>query len=209
MKKIKRMIAGLGVILVTFLALSGCGKEEGWEKWTATQMAVEKDGTVICCIVDSFEKQYYDIDELTGMVVKEAAEFNGKNKQGAGTPVTVLDVSRLEGAQDLVRVTWKFEQAKYYALFQNETMYYETLEEAVNEKHVFKGAVLTGQGGSLTIDDDAVKKHGTKHVLITNAKTVIHLPHDVLYYGSGAMLQKDGSVDLRASSDEVIMILSK
>lgn len=200
---------GLCLIVLAGLWLSGCGKKEAWEKWNRGQLSLDQDGQIIFCVVESFGKNYYDLDELKGMAVKEVAEFNGKNKTGEGTPASVLEVAMLEGNSGMVRVVWKFNGPQSFAAFQGENFYYETLEEAVEQKHVFTGSMLYNGEDSIALDEINKVKYRTKHVLITDVKSVIHLPFEVLYYGPGVVLNKDGSIDTTACEDAAVVILKK
>ena len=135
-KKISgRIISGL-LLFAFCLTIAGCEKEASWKKWTTEQMAVEQDGKIIYGVVDSFEKNYYDLDELTGMVVKEVAEFNAQKKSGDAVPVTVLEVAKLEEDEGKVRVIYQFENGNYFTQFFGEETIYETLGEAVEKKHI-------------------------------------------------------------------------
>ena len=209
MKKwIKRMAVAF-VIWSMILVFSGCQKEEAWEKWTEEQLAIDQGGQITYCIVDQFDTNYYDIEELTGMAVKEAAEFNGANRTGSETPVTILEVAAPEGHETLVRVTYRFHDGAAFTSFMGAKLYYETVEETFQQKHVFTGTVLYDDNGSITLDEPTKVKLRTKHVVVTDAKTVIHLPSSVLYCTKGVQFRKDGSVDTTACEDTVILILAK
>ncbi len=209
MRKQGSFVAKAGMLLSLFLLLSGCGGKDSWKEWKADQLEINKDGQVIYCVVDGFEKNIYDVDELTGMAVAEAAEFNGRNKTGDAAPVTVLDVSRLEEEQDKVRVVYRFDTGASYTAFQGETLVYETLEEAVTQKHVFSGSVLYNGEDSLTLDEPGRVKYRTKHVVVTDAKALIHLPEEVLYCSHGVTILKDGSVDTTGCEDTAVILLKK
>ena len=208
MKKFGGWIARLIAILTMVLVLAGCGEDEAWKKWTTEQLAIDKDGQVIYCVVDSFEKNFYDLDELTGMAVKEVAQFNGANKTGDSTPVTVLEVARLEENESTVRVVYQFDKAETCGSFFGTTLFYETVEETFEQKHVFTGTVLYDKEGSITLDEPNKVKLRTKHILVTDYKGVIQLPEEVMYYTNGVKLLSDG-IDTTGCEDTVIVILKK
>lgn len=197
------------MIVIFGLLLSGCKKTEAWQKWNMGQLSLDQDGQITYCVVESFGKNYYDLDELNGMAVKEVAEFNGKNHIGEGTPATVLEVGKLEENSGMVRVVWKFNCAESFAAFLGESFYFETLEEAVEKKHVFTGSLLYQGNDSIALDEVNKVKYRTKHVLVTDVKSVIHLPYEVLYYGPGVKVLKDGSIDTTGCEDAAVVILKK
>ena len=209
MKKICGMIAGWVVILAMGLALCGCGNDAAWEKWTEGQLAVQKDGQVIYCVVDHFDKSFYDLNELTGMAVEEAAFFNGKNKTGEGVPVTVADVSMPAGDEELVRVTYQFDKAASFAAFTGESLFFETVEEAISAKRLFTGTTLYDDAGSIIMDEENKQKYQQRHIILTDAKTIIHVPYDVLYCSIGVKRLRDGSVDTSDCEGTAVILMKK
>ena len=205
----KRGIAALGAALLLMICLFGCGKAEAWKKWQTQQMQIDQNGQIIYCIVDSFDKNFYDVTELNSMAVKEAAEYNGKNKTGEEMPVSVLEVAMVEGSENTVRVVYQFHEDSAYAGFTGEKLYFETVEETFAAKHVFTGTVLSAGEESITLDQPTQVKLRAKHILVTDAKTVIQLPYEPLYYNSGVKVLKDGKIDTTACTDTAIIILKK
>ena len=201
------------VLIFSLLFLSACGGQSAPKEWTENGLSVEKDGKVIYCVVESFDKGFYDVDELTGMAVEEAAIFNGKNKSGETTPVTVSEVSLVKNDENedenLVRVVYLFDGTDSYEKFQQEKLYYGTLENAVKERHVFSGAVVTGVGGDAALDEKTVARLGGNHVIVTDCKNKIYLPYDLLYYSEGVEILGDGTVDTTKCEYAAILVMKK
>lgn len=172
-------------------------------------MSILKDGQVTCCIIDGFEKDYYDLDELRQMAVEEATHFNGENKQGEGSAVSVLEVGRINEAQNLVRVTYRLSGGAAYTDFFGEKLYFETVGEAVDAKHLFTGIDLYGEAETIKMDEVNKAKLRGRHVIITDAKTIIEVPYEVEYYSYGVTLRKDGSVDTLGCSQTATIVLKK
>ena len=80
---------------------------------------------------------------------------------------------------------------------------------AVEKKHVFTGSLLYQGNDSIALDEVNKVKYRTKHVLVTDVKSVIHLPYEVLYYGPGVKVLKDGSIDTTGCEDAAVVILKK
>lgn len=201
-------ILWLGIMLVaTFL--SGCGESKSYKAWTDNGLAVEKDGQVVYCVVDRFDKGFYNLDELTGMAVEEVALFNGQNRTGESVPATVEEVALIEGTENLVRVVYRFDGANSYEAFQGEKLYYGTVEEAVQERLIFEGEVLLKGEESIVLDEKNRTKFASNHVIVTDAKTVIRPPFDVLWHSEGVLFLEDGSVNSGACEGLVILLLQK
>lgn len=210
MKKCRGVVWGclLGLFL-TVSFFSGCERSKKAGEWTDNGLAIEKNGQVVYCVVDSFDKGFYDINELTGMAVEEAALFNGKNRVGEETPVTVEEVAQIGGDSNRVRVVYRFDKTESYEKFQGEILYFETLESSIQQKHIFSGAVLMDGAGTVTLDEKTVSKLTGKHVVVTTARNTIKLPYDVLYCSEGVRILEDGRVSTADCTDTAIIVMKK
>ena len=201
----RRMIYAL--ILLMLPVLAGC-KEEA-ESWTEDRARLEKNGQVVLCVTDDFDRDFYSIEELTGMAVEEAALFNGKNKKGEGTPVEVEEVARIEETDQKVRVIYRFADPEAMGTFLGESLYYETVAEAMKNKRIFQGEVLFGAEGKITFDEEKAERFSGRHVVITNTATKWKFPYDVLYYSEGVKLLEDGTADTTECQFPAIIILKR
>lgn len=209
MKYWKSVLTGWLTVCMALFILSGCGEKRTPGEWNENGLAVEKDGQVVYCVVDSFDKGFYDVGELTGMAVEEAALFNGKNRTGDSAPVTVEEVAAIGEAQDRVRVLYRFDKSDSYEKFQEEKLYYGTLKDGVQERHIFSGAVLVDGEGTITLDESNVERYAGNHVIVTDAKNRIYPPYDVLFYSEGVEILSDGSVSTASCGDTAILVLKK
>ena len=209
MKYRKSILTGWLTVCMALFILSGCGEKRASGEWIENGLAVEKDGQVVYCVVDSFDKGFYDVGELTGMAVEEAALFNGKNRTGDTTPVTVEEVTAIGEAKDRVRVLYRFDKTESYEKFQGEKLFYGTLREGVQERHIFSGAVLIDSQGTITLDEKTVEKYAGNHVIVTDAKNKIYPPYDVLFYSEGVEILSDGSVSTNSCEDTAVIVLKK
>ena len=209
MKRLRKMLASLGVVLIMGLAFAGCEKDDSWKKWTQEQMAIDKDGQITYCVTDSFDKNYYDLEELTGMAVQEAAKYNGEHKKGDSTPVTIAEIAKINETGNVVRVVYQFDGYESYTGFMGTKLYYLTLEEAIQKKLIFTGSELYGSSGTITLDEATKEKLKTRHVLVTDVKTLISLPFDAQYYSHDVKIQEDGTADTTGCGDAAVILLKK
>lgn len=206
-KRIGLLRGSIAVILVSAFLFVGYANIGATGKMNQSGLAVRKNGQVILYIVDSFDKGYYDIEELKKMVQEEADAYNGKSRSGGAEPVTVEEVSRVNGQEEKVRVVYRFRDGEAYSGFQGETLYYETLEQAIASRHVFSGAVLYGAGGEITLDEKNREKLKGKHVIVTEARTKISLPGEALYCSDGVKILPDGTADTSGCDSPAVMLL--
>ena len=209
MKRLRKLLASLGVVLIMGMAFAGCEKDDSWKKWTQEQMAIDKDGQIIYCVTDSFDKNYYDLEELTGMAVQEAAKYNGEHKKIESIPVTIAEIAKINETSNVVRVVYQFDGYESFSGFIGTKLYYGTLEEAIKKKIIFTGSELYGPSGTITLDEATKEKLKTRHVLVTDAKTLISLPSDAQYYSHDVKIPEGGMADTTGCEDVAVILLKK
>lgn len=209
MKKSRGILLGCAAMLLFSVLLTGCGSIGSGQGPVQNGLTVEKDGQVLLCIVDSFDKGYYDVDELREMAQSEVSAYNGANNLEGSGAVVLEEVSSMEGDGQQVRVVYRFSDGAAYSGFQKETLYYETVKEAVQLRHIFSGAVLFNGEDSITLDEENQKKLGDRHVLVTDASTRISLPYEVVYYSDGVRILEDGSADTSQCTEPAVLLLKK
>ena len=208
-KRVEIPLGRMAAVLTTVLLLSGCGSSASAKCSTQTGLSVEKDGQVVFYIVDSFDKGYYDLDELRDMAQEEVSAYNSVNGSGGSGTVTLENVARMEGNEQQVRVVYRFSNSAAYSAFQKETLYYETVDQAIRLRHIFSGAVLFNGGEMITLDEGNQKQLEGRHILVTDAATKINLPYEVAYYSEGVQLLEDGSVDTSQCEEPAVLLLKK
>ena len=78
------------------LSLTGCGQAAKLpETVENTSLVVEKDGKVTSYLVNTFDKDFYNLDGLTQMVEEEAEEFNVTHAEATENPMNVKTVQAL------------------------------------------------------------------------------------------------------------------
>ncbi len=209
MKKSRGILLGCSAMLLFSVLLAGCGSSRSGQEPIRNGLTVEKDGQVLLCIEESFDKGYYDIDELREMVQEEITAYIGAGGREGTEPIVLEEVTGLEEDGRKVRVVYRFADGAAYSGFQKETLYYETVEQALKARHIFSGAVLFNGAESITLDEANQKKLGNRHVLVTEAATRIGLPYEVVYYSDGVQLLEDGSADTSQCTEPAVLLLKK
>ena len=59
------------------------------------------------------------------------------------------------------------------------------------------------------MDEENKEKLKGRHVIVTDAKSIIEVPYEVEYYSYGVTIRKDGSVDTLGCSGTATIILKK
>lgn len=125
----KFLTAGLSGLLI--LSLTGCGQAAKLpETVENTSLVVEKDGKVTSYLVNTFDKDFYNLDGLTQMVEEEAEEFNATHTEATENPMNVKTVQAL-GDGALVQVVQEFADTDSYAEYNEQDLFYGTRVEAL------------------------------------------------------------------------------
>lgn len=125
----KFLTAGLSGLLI--LSLTGCGQAAKLpETVENTSLVVEKDGKVTSYLVNTFDKDFYNLDGLTQMVEEEAEEFNATHTEATENPMNVKTVQVL-GDGAMVQVVQEFADTDSYAEYNEQDLFYGTRVEAL------------------------------------------------------------------------------
>lgn len=204
MKKQKASITA-GICL---LFLSGCGSVSLPETIDKTTISVHEDGTVTAYLVADFDREYYDISELTSMAVEDAAAYNTKLQSGEKVPVSVEQVEMLENGAD-VKIHYQFDSAGTYEDYMEGVLFYGTAAEAAAEGFDLKTAGLTSVKDGTAADSSWIESEAAgKHVLITDQAADFYCPYTVTHVSPDAFYNDNGSVT-NSQTDDLVYILMK
>ena len=194
---------------VLILSLGGCGKTAKLpETVVNTSLVVEKDGKVISYLVNTFDKDFYSLDGLTQMVTQEAEEFNAAHKDAAEDSMTVRTVQIL-GDGATVQVVQEFADAKSYAEYNEQDLFYGTRVEALADGISVDLGLVNAADGTPADTDKLNKALEKNHLIITNASAFIYCPYPVLYVSEGVVMGEDGYVDASQSDGAVTILMKK
>ncbi len=208
----RKILAGM---LIGMMVLAGCnGAAKVPDEIEQTSLVIDKDGKVTSHMVDLFEKEHYDLEELRKMATQEVAAYNTSNQMGTEAPVTVKEVKKASNSK--VLVTYQYDSANTYAHYNNATLFYGTVAEAKEAGYNFDSLnqVLFSANGkkskvSSELNDSDLSK---KHIVLLAESTRVYCPYKVSYVSESAFVKEDGSVDTTAMLPEeypVIILLDK
>lgn len=195
---------GIALLCLVTVLLTGCSQTGEPEVLEATTITVDKNGGMTYYLVGEFDKDYYDLAELTDMATEEAAEFSGN--AGDHSSVKVNRVETLQNDQGKVLIVYEFDGTDSFNEFNGSRFFYGTVDEAVSRGYL-KGITLTGVDGDSAKTEAEIKQEGTKKLIVTDEKAVIYCPAKVAYLSEGAVLKEDGSVDTTGADGEVYILM--
>lgn len=199
--------AGLtGIMSLCILLLTGCGQPGAPDEITVPTISVSDKGAVTSYLVSDFDKDYYDIAELSSMVTEEAAQFNSAHKTEEGKDiVSVESVDTTKDGSSKAVVTMKFAELSAYEEYNDTTLYYGTIAQA-HEAGYDLDVELMSVKDSTSIGKKEIYEMSTRHVLIVNEKVNVICPKKPLYISSGAVLNADGTVDVTQTQGSAYIV---
>lgn len=136
---------------------------------TVSRVEFTKKGELTVTSVESFDKAYYDETELQTQIDSEIAAYNDEN----GDHVSQESLTVADGVATL---SMQYDSASDYQAFNDQEMYWGTLEEAENSGYDLSG--LSGQTNAT--DESETFGEGTARELAENTLIVITEPLDVI-----------------------------
>ena len=195
---------------VTFLlavSLIGCGKREQTENYAGSNTAeVKKDGVITNTIEDSFDSEYYDEALLEEFALREAAEYNHENGEGA------ISIKKLEVKKEKVMLTMEYRTAEDFADFNGYPFFWGTVEEAFDDGYDFAEVELLEAGFAPkkgdaqevpSIREEELKQMGSRKIIIVDVpddeRLTLETSGKILYISGAEYVKKnlaviDGSV---------------
>ena len=180
------------------LSACGGGKDE------TTSVEIDKNGRVTNVIYEPFDQEYYDIQELSDMAASEISEYNVEYSNEKVS----LEKAELVEDDSFAKLTMNYTSASDYSHFNQVSLFYGTVEEAMDKGYTISNALVNADGEN--IEGDYIEKHKEKHIVITSDKSNIKTPYNIEYMSKGVTLKDKKEAVLSAvTMDTVQLLLSK
>lgn len=181
------------VALLLTAGLCGCSDNDG--EIQGSCITVSKEGTIEDCIRESFDKDYYDQNELQNEVLQAVSSYNNR----LGEERVTVEKVQIDG--DVTDVKMGFQTHADYADFNREVFFIGTPLEAqaagYNLNHVF----VSTEDASRTMGEAELLTTTGIRVLITNTDQSVTLYHKILYVSDKVEL-KNKNRTFRIVKDE-------
>ena len=202
-----------GVILCSIFCLmlvlvTGCSKIEVPDNLSVPALAVTSKGQVTAWIVERFDKDYYDLEELRNMVSDEIKQFNEGHRQENGSDAVTVQSLEKTAAGDEVKLVLNFRDSKAYKDYTGSDLFYGTVAQAQKAGYDLEQQLISTKDAS-TIDQTDMKELDTKRILIIQEKVTIYGPGRPLYISPGVTVNQDGSVSVTEETEDNIYIIMK
>ena len=170
------------MIVFMMMGLTACmtsDKEEG------TKVSISKEETISIHIVESFDKSYYDKEELQQMILTEAADYN--REVGAGN----VSVEKIETEDGMATVEMSFASAKDYAEFQGGIFFLGSPQEAQDAGYDLNTVLSSTEDELETIGMSDMLAMTDYKLLITDMKEPVSLNGKAAYASDNVSCSKN------------------
>lgn len=206
---------GMAALALGLVLLAGCGgAAKVPQQVQESSLIVGSDGSMTAHIVDVFDKNYYNLNDLKTMAEDELKTYISSHPADAER-IALKGVGNVENTQSVI-VTYTFKDAEVYRDYTGADFFFGTVEEAQKAGYDFGGInqVLYGvsKDKSIVTDNLTDAKMTKKHVLLISERTHVYCPYKVGFISESAGVAEDGSIDTTGAYPEdypVIIVLDK
>ena len=170
------LLLAAGMIFLTACAEGG-GEEE-------SSVTILKDGKLKSLIVESFDKSYYDQDELQQKILREAADYN--NEAGEGT----VSVEKVAAQDGVVRVEMTYADASSYASFNDGIFFRGSAGEAQDAGYDLNRVLSSAKDLKETVGMSDILAMTEMRLLITDRKEPVTLSGKAAYISDNVTMDK-------------------
>lgn len=165
----KKWISAIG-IFVLLCSVPGCGSS--FEP-SVSSLYVRESGALTYAIVESFEKDYYSLNEFQSMIEREVDTYNSLYSE----PVITIDEAEVK--HGTLYLLMDFADAEAYSKYSEEYCFVGTVDDALGEGRSFDMTFKDINYEEYTTAEVTDKK--TNHVLILREEGIVELENAVKY----------------------------
>lgn len=191
--------------IVTVILLVACGQSMSAGSHRTTTIEALKDGSLNYYLVDTFEKEYYELTGLSDLATDEVAKFREENRSANADSVKLLSVEMVEGAKDLVSVNYRFADGASFEKFYNSLFYYGTVGDALEQKIKMLSGYRKVKDQSVVAEIE-VRNNQDSRMIITDQKCVLYCELKPYCVSDGVTVLEDGGLDLRECKGNAYII---
>ncbi len=193
-------------VLLTFfislllLMLAGCSGGE--EKFDETTISVEKRGKVSERIVESFDKDYYDVEELKAEYVQSVSDYN----ESIGGDE--IKLKKLELKDSKVYVDIDFTGPSDYESFVGEKLFVGTINDAYDNGYSMD-VTLKGVEDGDKIGKVRIMGMSDKDIIILSEHVRIRTFKDIAYVSANVDVINNREARVLSESDGLAYLILK
>lgn len=178
-------------IMVLMFSVTGCGSS--FEP-SVTSMYVQKDGKITYAVVESFEKEYYSLEEFRTMIEREVDACNSMYSEPA------ISIEQLEVKDGTLYLLMEFQDADAYSSYSEEYCFLGSIGEALDEGRSFDMLFKDAEYKELSAAEVTGKKED--QVLVLQTEGIVELEKTVKYVSNNVEVISDHMVQVMPITEE-------
>lgn len=188
----------LSLLCIIGILLIGCSKENSING-DINKVHFNNDGTVEAEIVETFDKDYYNISELESFIKDTINEYNGVH----GKDSIVMKSLEEKDGKAILALTYK--TLDDYNAFSETNVSISTLKNAQNEGISLPDVYISAKDGAYASTEIVLQNEDYK-VIVVNEGMVVKVDGKIKYFTNGKLINK---TSFQANGEEASVIVYK
>ena len=198
----KRILLKIIISLYLLFILAGNVACSSGSRMAQTEITMQKDGGVSIRLVESFDKPYYDAEELRQSILTKVASYN--RNVGSGN----ISVEKIEVENQIAEVIMSYETAEDYAQFNKEVYFVGSATKAQEVGYDLNTVLSGAEDTTETIGMSDMLNMEDYQILITDSKIPIIINGKAEYLSDNVSVSKNKKViTVAADSDALAYIM--
>ena len=198
----KRILLKIIISLYLLFILAGNVACSSGSRMAQTEITMQKDGGVSIRLVESFDKPYYDAEELRQSILTKVASYN--RNVGSGN----ISVEKIEVENQIAEVIMSYETAEDYARFNKEVYFVGSATKAQEAGYDLNTVLSGAEDTTETIGMSDMLNMEDYQILITDSKIPIIINGKAEYLSDNVSVSKNKKViTVAADSDALAYIM--
>ena len=185
------------LMCICAMLLCGCSMKFSAEE---NALYVNKDGEIVSAIVESFDKEYYDAEELQGMLEQSIVEYNAEN----GKDSIELDSFKLDNG--VLKVIMNYLTWADYSNF-NEVQFFAGKLSDIQGKNYGKNLSFVSRDGSQTLTFGEIE--GEYYVILVEENIVVQTAGKIAYVSENVQVEGEKLARLKEDATGIGYIIYK
>ncbi len=187
-------------VMSATVLLTACGQNSP----EVTSLEIDKEGAVTNVIYEEFQEEYLDVEDLKNMA---GSEIEAYNNEYISPRISLGEVELIDDGA-FVKLSMTFKTADDFSNFNQETVFYGTVQEARDAGYTVSDRLVDKSGEQ--VDEDFIDEHKDNHIVITTDKSNFKTPYKIRYMSKGVVLLGDKEAVLQdVTGDTVQLLLTK
>ena len=187
------------ILFIALIPLSGCAKDE--YDFAETTITVEKRGRVRESIVESFDKDYYDLDELTREFSTSVEDYN---EAIGGQEIRLRGIELKKDSK--IYVDLEFSGPSDYENFVGEKLFVGTVGDAYDNGYTMD-VVLKGVEKGDKIDKLKIMSMADRNIIIMSEHARVRTFKDIAYVSANVDVIDSNEARVLSESDGLAYLI--